>query len=112
DPASPAGVAGLFYGGGVDQLWRQIVGALAVLVFSFVVTFILAKILDATMGLRVPADAEAEGIDTRVHAESGYDLNPFGGRTGKGGLAQAGIGSSTPAESPESESLNPEGSIK
>ena len=32
--AAPAGVDGLFYGGGVDQLWRQVVGALAVLVFS------------------------------------------------------------------------------
>ena len=30
DPASPAGVAGLFYGGGIDQLWRQAVGAFAV----------------------------------------------------------------------------------
>ena len=34
--AAPAGVDGLFYGGGVDQLWRQAVGAFAVLAFSFV----------------------------------------------------------------------------
>ncbi|WP_432558011.1 ammonium transporter [Granulicoccus sp. GXG6511] len=113
DPASPAGVAGLLFGGGPDQLWRQSVGALAVLVFSFVVTFVIAKALDLTMGLRIPAEFEAEGIDTRIHAESGYDLNPFGGRIGKGGLAQP---SSTPAagsaETPETETLNPEGSVK
>ena len=38
---APAGVDGLFYGGGVDQLWRQVVGALAVLVFSFVLTLVI-----------------------------------------------------------------------
>lgn len=84
DPASPAGVAGLFYGGGLDQMWRQAVGAFAVMIFSFVVTFIIAKVIDKTMGLRVQADAEAEGIDTRIHAESGYDLNPVAGRIGRG----------------------------
>ena len=109
DPASPAGVAGLFYGGGVDQLWRQAVGAFAVLAFSFVVTFIIAKILDVTMGLRVPADAEAQGIDTTTHAESAYDLNPFGGRVGKGGLAQAQAAAAGPSST---ESLTPEESAK
>lgn len=83
DPASPAGATGLLYGGGPGQLGRQSVGAFAVLGFSFVVSLVLAKILDLTMGLRIPADAEAEGIDTRVHAESGYDLNSFGGRIGR-----------------------------
>ena len=39
--ATTAGVDGLFYGGGLDQLWRQAVGAFAVLVFSFVVTYII-----------------------------------------------------------------------
>ena len=38
DPGSPAGVAGLFYGGGVDQLWRRSSARVAVLVYSFVVS--------------------------------------------------------------------------
>ena len=109
DPASPAGVAGLFYGGGVDQLGRQALGAFAVLIFSFGVSFVIAKILDATMGLRIPADEETQGIDTNTHAESAYDLNPFGGRLGRGVLAP------TPAADTESqspESLSPEESAK
>lgn len=89
DPASPAGVAGLFHGGGAGQLGRQAVGAFAVLLFSFGVSFVIAKVLDLTIGLRVPADAETEGIDTRIHAESAYDLNPFSGRVGKGALGEA-----------------------
>lgn len=106
DPASPAGIAGLFYGGGAGQLGRQAMGAFAVLLFSFVVSFVIAKVLDVTMGLRVTADAEAEGIDTRLHAESAYDLNPFSGRLGKGALDEA-AAAATPHES-----LTPEESSK
>lgn len=108
DPAAPAGVAGLFYGGGVDQLWRQAVGAFAVLIFSFTVTFVLAKILDLTMGLRLTADAEAEGADTRIHAESGYDLNPITSRIGRGSPAA----SATAAPASTAESTSPEGSTQ
>ncbi len=98
DPASPAEVAGLFYGGGVDQLWRQVVGAVAVLVYSFMVTLLIALLLKAVMGWRVSAEAEADGIDGDQHAESGYDLHPL--RGGSGMLATAGAGvprSTTPA---------------
>ena len=42
DPESPAGVAGLFYGGGLDQLWRQAVGAFAVMIYAFVVSYLIA----------------------------------------------------------------------
>ncbi|MFT3887904.1 MAG: ammonium transporter [Arachnia sp.] len=78
DPQSPAAVAGLFYGGGVDQLWRQALGAGIVMVYSFVVTFIIAKILDRVMGLRVAPEAETIGVDTAEHAETGYDLSHVG----------------------------------
>jgi Amt family ammonium transporter len=69
--SAPAGVDGLFYGGGVDQLWRQAVGALAVLVYSFVIALVLAYIVKAIMGLRVTAEEEATGIDEVEHAETG-----------------------------------------
>src|SRR3712207_2610544 len=50
---APAGVDGLLYGGGVDQLWRQAVGAGAVLVFSFVLTLLIGVGIQKTMGFRV-----------------------------------------------------------
>ncbi|MCF6505851.1 ammonium transporter [Blastococcus sp. MG754426] len=76
--AAPSGVDGLFYGGGVDQLWRQVVGALAVLAFSFVVTLLIGFVIQKTMGFRIAEDDEVAGIDTVVHAESGYDFASLG----------------------------------
>ena len=76
--AAPAGVDGLFYGGGVDQLWRQAVGALAVLVYSFVLTLAIGFLLEKTIGFRIKEEDEAEGIDSSEHAETGYDLGTFG----------------------------------
>jgi Amt family ammonium transporter len=78
-PEAPAAVKGLFYGGGVDQLWRQAVGAFAVLAYSFIVTTILALILKYTIGLRLDAEDEVSGIDEAEHAETGYDFVPVGG---------------------------------
>ncbi|MGI9164226.1 MAG: ammonium transporter [Mycobacterium sp.] len=73
-PQAPAAVAGLFYGGGTDQLWRQAVGAFAVLGYSAVVTAILALLLKFTIGLRLDREDEAGGIDEAQHAETAYDF--------------------------------------
>jgi len=79
-PESPAingvvGVSkGLFYGGGWAQLERQAVGAFSVLIYSGVVTLIIALVLKYTIGLRLGAEEEASGIDEAEHAESGYDF--------------------------------------
>lgn len=78
-PEAPAAVAGLFYGGGTDQLWRQAVGAFAVLGYSAVVTAILALLLKYTIGLRLDREAEATGVDEAEHAESAYDFAASGG---------------------------------
>lgn len=75
-PDTPAKVAGLFYGGGVDQLWRQAVGAFAVLVFSFVVSYGIGWAIDKTVGFRAEASSEHGGIDLAEHSEIGYDLTP------------------------------------
>src|SRR5688572_30970269 len=75
---APAGVDGLFYGGGVDQLWRQVVGALAVLVFSFVLTLVIGFVIQKTIGFRLTEEDEVTGIDNVVHAESGYDFASLG----------------------------------
>lgn len=70
-----AGVSkGLFYGGGFAQLERQALGACSVLVYSGIITLILALILKFTIGLRLDAEQESTGIDEAEHAESGYDF--------------------------------------
>ncbi|SEO89660.1 ammonium transporter [Trujillonella endophytica] len=92
DPDAPAGVESLFFGGSVDQLWRQVVGALAVLVVSFVATYIIGTIIQKTMGFRIAEEDEVTGIDQVVHAESGYDfasLGSSGATAPLGGQARA-----------------------
>jgi Amt family ammonium transporter len=83
DTAS-AGVAGLFYGGGLDQLWRQAVGAFAVLGYSFVLTWIIGMAIHKTWGFRIAEQDEITGIDSVVHAETAYDLTTIGGGAGLG----------------------------
>ena len=71
---APAGVNGLLFGGGIDQLNRQLIASVAVLIYSFVVTYIIAKIIDKTIGFRISPEAEVKGIDLSEHAESAYEL--------------------------------------
>lgn len=77
--ADVVGVDGLFYGGGVDQLGKQALAALAVFAFSLGMTAMLVWVLDRTVGFRVTADDEALGVDLVLHAEAAYDLHPTGG---------------------------------
>ena len=73
-PEAGAGVAGLFYGGGFDQLWRQAVGAGAVLLYSAIGTAVVAYIVKFTIGLRLDEEEEHNGIDEAEHAETAYEL--------------------------------------
>ena len=87
--STPAGVDGLFYGGGWDQMWRQAVGAFSVLAVSFVVTYLLGLALEKTIGFRVTRDDELEGVDVTHHAETAYELaGARGTRTAGGHIAQ------------------------
>ncbi|MEC7500893.1 MAG: ammonium transporter [Planctomycetota bacterium] len=61
---------GLIEGGNV--LWGQIVAAGITIVYCAVATFILLKILDAVMGLRVSQEGEVRGLDINEHGEEGY----------------------------------------
>ncbi|GAA4829027.1 ammonium transporter [Saccharopolyspora rosea] len=70
--AAPAGKNGLFYGGGFDQLWRQAVGAVSVLVYSFVLSLVIALVVRAVLGFRVSEEHETVGIDETQHAETAY----------------------------------------
>ncbi len=67
------GVAGLLYGNPA-QLASQILVSLAVLAYACAVTMIIAKIIDKTVGWRVPEEVEYVGLDIAVHGERGYDL--------------------------------------
>jgi Amt family ammonium transporter len=88
---------GLFYGGGVTQLGRQALAGLIVTVFSGGVAFILAKLIDRTIGFRTSREAEIDGVDVAEHAESAYDNSPSTGSSG-GAFAMAGIQPTTGVE--------------
>ena len=65
---------GVFLGGGADLLLDQLVASGVTLVFSFVVSLVIAKVIDLTMGLRVTEEDEVAGLDLSLHAETGYSM--------------------------------------
>lgn len=69
-----AGQNGLLYGGGMTLMIEQVIGVVATIAFSFTVSFILFKVIDKIIGLRVDAEAEEAGVDLAEHAETGYVL--------------------------------------
>ena len=75
---------GLLYGKGLEQTVVQVVIAAVSLLWSGVVTLVIALVLARTMGWRVERDVEIAGIDAAEHAESAYDLVARGGRLGVG----------------------------
>lgn len=85
--AAPAGVDGLFYGGGTEQLGKQAIGAFAVMFYSLIVAAVLALIIKVTIGFRASADDEYTGVDLTEQGEVAYEL----GESGAGG-SFAGVG--------------------
>ena len=65
---NPKGANGLFYGN-PKQLAIQIAAVAIVAVFTFVLTFVIAKVLDRLMGLRVDENSEEVGLDISEHGE-------------------------------------------
>ncbi len=71
--AEGLGGGGLADGIGIGgQLWTQLVGIVVTLVWAGVLTFVIVKIVQATVGLRVDAETESEGLDITAHGERGY----------------------------------------
>ncbi|MFF1251942.1 ammonium transporter [Pseudarthrobacter sp. NPDC058329] len=70
--AAPNGVNGLFYGGSAGLLGIQALATIAVLAYSFVLTWGIAKAIDMTVGLRINEADELRGIDIAAHAEAAY----------------------------------------
>ncbi|HEV2528404.1 MAG TPA: ammonium transporter [Thermomicrobiales bacterium] len=71
--ASVNGPTGLI-DGNPGQVWTQIVAVAAVAAYSAVATFILLKLIDVTIGLRVTEPEESVGLDESVHGEFGYRM--------------------------------------
>jgi Amt family ammonium transporter len=67
--------------GNSELLVENGVGVLAAAAYSVVVTFVILKIIDATVGLRVSNDEENEGLDTNLHGEEGYHMGGAGALT-------------------------------
>jgi len=62
---------GLFYGD-ASLLGKQLIPVFAAGAYSFLVTFLLLKVLDRILGLRVKEEQEQEGLDLSQHGEIGY----------------------------------------
>ncbi len=69
---NPAGADGFFHGGGLTLLGHQAVAVGAAVTFAFVASWILLKLIDMTIGLRVRPDQEVMGLDKGMHDEDGY----------------------------------------
>jgi ammonium transporter, Amt family len=60
--------------GNAGQMVPQVVGVLAVGAYSAIVTFVILKVIDKVVGLRVAVGDEREGLDSTEHGEQGYSL--------------------------------------
>ena len=65
---------GMFFGGGVELLGKQVIGAFSVFAYSFVMTLLIGLAIKATIGFRVATEVELTGIDSTLHAESAYEF--------------------------------------
>jgi ammonium transporter, Amt family len=81
---NPAGADGAFLGGGLTLLGKQAVAVGATIVWSGAISFVLAKVISMTIGLRAQPDEEAQGLDLTQHAETAYSFGELGsmGRIG------------------------------
>lgn len=73
-----AGANGLLTGGGIHLLSVEVLAAVVTVAFSFSVTWLIAKAIDRTIGLRVSPEDESRGLDLSQHAESAYSIGGMG----------------------------------
>ncbi|MFI0163710.1 ammonium transporter [Streptomyces sp. NPDC017095] len=93
EKAMTGGTEGLFYGGGLAPLGRQLLAVAAVAVYAFSVTYGLGRLLDKALGFRASEEQEYTGLDLTVHAETAYDHGVLG--------HGAPVGPSVPASAPQ-----------
>jgi Amt family ammonium transporter len=85
------GIDGLFYGGGFGSLGDQTLGALTAIAWSGIATAIIGFAIKFTIGWRIDAEDEVEGIDVAEHGEAAYDFVSLSGGAlgGASAVAQA-----------------------
>jgi Amt family ammonium transporter len=71
---NPLGANGAFFGGGGKLLGNQLLATVVTFAFSFVVTYVIAQVINRTMGLRVTEEDEQRGLDQSLHAETAYQF--------------------------------------
>ncbi len=71
---NPSVLDGLFFGGGFTQLIRQTIAVVVAFGFSFIISFVLLKLVDAVIGLRITEAEERRGLDISLHEEQSYAL--------------------------------------
>ena len=79
--AAWGGTEGLI-GGNSELFIENIIGVVAAAIYSALVTLLILKVLDVTIGLRVSNDEESEGLDTNLHGEEGYHMGGAGALSG------------------------------
>ena len=77
-PTMTGGPSGLFFGGCLEQLGKQALGAVVVSAYAFTVSYGLARLIDRTIGFRISAEEEAGGVDFAQHAETAYAEGVYG----------------------------------
>jgi Amt family ammonium transporter len=70
-----------FSGAGFGVLGVQALGLVTAVIYAVVVTFVILKIVDSTIGLKVQKDVEREGLDVVLHGESGSEPSTLAGHT-------------------------------
>jgi Amt family ammonium transporter len=63
---------GLFYGGGTSLFGPQLIGILAIAAWAYGTSFLVFKVIDSTVGLRVTAEEEVAGLDASEHGTTAY----------------------------------------
>jgi Amt family ammonium transporter len=97
---APGGIDGLFYGGGLTSLGHQAGAAAFTIVWTGVLTIVIALAIKYTIGWRIKTEDEVSGIDFAEHGESAYDWGGFGAAGHLGSAAPA--AAATPARPPAS----------
>ena len=87
---NPLGADGLFYGGGWSLLGKQALAVVSVIGYTFVMTMIIAFVVNLVIKMRVPAEVEDEGLDYALHGETAYEFSTLGGSPSIGSKPMSG----------------------
>ena len=97
------GPRGLFYGGGLAQLGKQLLAAVVVAAYAFAVSYVLAKVIDRLMGFRLSAEDETTGVDFTQHAETAYAEGVHGHAPARRSTSFGGLDATPPRRDPADE---------